>query len=239
MAHHYASPRDDYMVRSVVRLPWPIDSGFRWKDTHLALLWPTELRDLPEDETSGPNVHVGTKRKATSGGSKTVTGDSSREGEEPPQHRQQPVGPTIKAIAAKKHVERGKKEPLSSPPSLRCTRAKTSKVLVGTTESPRIQRPSGEFVVVELDSECAHGQEPSTAIAGRCGPSAWCAHGESAALISASRLDGALHRTDNRCGSRGRSSYSRGELGSCPQRPISSGSRRLRWACCGCGGPRS
>ena len=43
MAHYYATPPDEFELVESARLPWPTETSFRWKPTHMALLWPKSV----------------------------------------------------------------------------------------------------------------------------------------------------------------------------------------------------
>ena len=117
--------------------------------TRLALLWPKELRVLLEDKPARSGVRVESKRKATNGTPGTVAGDSSGEGEEPRQQRQQPVEPTLRGIAPKKKAKQGTKEPSCLFAPLGCLGTKAATVSVGSVKSPEVQHPPREFMLVE------------------------------------------------------------------------------------------
>ena len=95
MAHYYATPPDEFEMVTEARLPWPTDTSFKWKSTHMALLWPKLLRDLFEERPTIPKPSVLSRRERHVPTIEVVDSDSEEFGEQPPSVRRSRCEPTI------------------------------------------------------------------------------------------------------------------------------------------------
>ena len=76
MAHYYATPPDEFDMVDEARLPWPTDTGFTWKRTHLALLWPKSLRDLFDEKPTIKKPSSESRKNARDSSKQVVDSDS-------------------------------------------------------------------------------------------------------------------------------------------------------------------
>ena len=95
MVHYYATPLDEFDMVDEARLPWPTDTGFTWKRTHLALLWPKSLRDLFDEKPTITKPSSKSRKSARDSSKQMVDSDSEGDAAYPPQQGRSRCEPII------------------------------------------------------------------------------------------------------------------------------------------------
>ena len=114
MAHYYATPPDEFDMVDEARLPWPTDTGFTWKGTHLALLWPKSLRDLFDEKPTIKKPSSESRKNARDSSKQVVDSDSEGDAACPPQQGRSRCEPIIVGEAPPATAKRRKAQGSSS-----------------------------------------------------------------------------------------------------------------------------
>ena len=114
MAHYYATPPDEFDMVDEARLPWPTDTGFTWKRTHLALLWPKSLRDLFDEKPTIKKPSSESRKSARDSSKQIVDLDSEGDAAYPPQQGRSRCEPIIVGEAPPATAKRRKAQGSSS-----------------------------------------------------------------------------------------------------------------------------